>query len=117
MWTSPYPPVEVGGTTLHRMVLEAATRFGDRPALVDGASGAVVSYRLLAERVEGVAAGLAARGFGPGDVLALWAPNLPQWAGVALGAMAAGGTVTGASPAATERELRTRLPTPGPRSW
>lgn len=109
MWTSPYPPVEVGGTTLHRMVLEAAARFGDRPALVDGASGAVVSYRLLAERVEGVAAGLAARGFGPGDVLALWAPNLPQWARVALGAMAAGGTVTGASPAATERELRTQL--------
>jgi acyl-CoA synthetase (AMP-forming)/AMP-acid ligase II len=109
MWTSPYPPVEVGGTTLHRMVLEAATRFGDRPALVDGASGAVVSYRLLAERVEGVAAGLAARGFGPADVLALWAPNLPQWAGVALGAMAVGGTVTGASPAATERELRTQL--------
>jgi acyl-CoA synthetase (AMP-forming)/AMP-acid ligase II len=52
-----------------------------------------------------VAAGLAARGFGPGDVLALWAPNLPPWAGVALGAMAAGGTVTGANPASTEREL------------
>jgi hypothetical protein len=30
-WTSPYPPVEVGGTTLHRMVLEAAARAGDRP--------------------------------------------------------------------------------------
>jgi acyl-CoA synthetase (AMP-forming)/AMP-acid ligase II len=52
-----------------------------------------------------VGAGLAARGFGPGDVLALWAPNLPPWAGVALGAMAAGGTVTGANPAYTEREL------------
>jgi acyl-CoA synthetase (AMP-forming)/AMP-acid ligase II len=109
MWTSPYPPVEVGGTTLPRMVLEAADRLGDRPALVDGPSGTVVSYRLLAERVRGVAAGLAARGFGPGDVLALWAPNLPQWAGVALGAMAAGGTVTAASPAATERELVTQL--------
>ena len=109
MWTSPYAPVEVGGTTLHRMVLEAAARFGDRPALVDGPSGMTVSYRLLAERVRGVAAGLAARGFGPGDVLALWAPNLPQWAGVALGAMAAGGTVTGASPASTERELATQL--------
>ena len=48
-------------------------------------------------------------GFGPGDVLALWAPNLPQWAGVALGAMAAGGTVTGASPACTERELAAQL--------
>jgi acyl-CoA synthetase (AMP-forming)/AMP-acid ligase II len=109
MWTSPYPPVEVGGTTLHRTVLEAAARFGDRPALVDGPSGTEVSYRLLAERVQRVAAGLAARGFRPGDVLALWAPNLPQWAGVALGAMAAGGTVTAASPAATERELVTQL--------
>src|SRR5215211_7411165 len=109
MWTSPYPPVEVGGTTLPRMVLEAADRLGDRPALVDGPSGTTVGYRLLAERVQGVAAGLAARGFGPGDVLALWAPNLPQWAGVALGAMAAGGAVTGASPAATERELVTQL--------
>ena len=109
MWTSPYAPVEVGGTTLHRMVLEAAARFGDRPALVDGPSGTTVSYRLLAERVQGVAAGLAERGFGPGDVLALWAPNLPQWAGVALGAMAAGGTVTGAGPACTERELAAQL--------
>jgi acyl-CoA synthetase (AMP-forming)/AMP-acid ligase II len=109
MWTSPYPPVEAGATTLHRMVLDAAGRFGDRPALVDGPSGTVVSYRLLAERILGVAAGLAARGFGPGDTLALWAPNLPQWAGVALGAMAAGGTVTAASPAATERELTTQL--------
>jgi acyl-CoA synthetase (AMP-forming)/AMP-acid ligase II len=109
MWTSPYAPVEVGGTTLHRMVLEAAERLGDRPALVDGPSGMVVGYRLLADRVRGVAAGLAARGFGPGDVLATWAPNLPQWAGVALGAMAAGGTVTGAHPAATERELVAQL--------
>jgi acyl-CoA synthetase (AMP-forming)/AMP-acid ligase II len=109
MWTSPYAPVEVGGTTLHRMVLEAAARFDDRPALVDGPSGTVVGYRLLAERVQGVAAGLAARGFRQGDVLALWAPNLPQWAGVALGAMAAGGTVTGVNPAATERELTAQL--------
>jgi acyl-CoA synthetase (AMP-forming)/AMP-acid ligase II len=91
------------------MVLEAAGRSGDRPALVDGPSGTTVSYRRLAERVLGVAAGLAARGFRPGDVLALWAPNLPQWAGVALGAMAAGGTVTAASPAGSERELATQL--------
>jgi acyl-CoA synthetase (AMP-forming)/AMP-acid ligase II len=109
VWTSPYPPVEIGGTALHRMVLAAAARAGDRPALVDSATGTHVSYRLLAERIQGVAAGLAARGFAPGDVLALWAPNLPQWAGVALGAMAAGGTVTGASPAATEGELATQL--------
>jgi acyl-CoA synthetase (AMP-forming)/AMP-acid ligase II len=100
VWTSSYRAVEVGGTTLPRMVAA-----GPGPALIDGPSGQAVSYDLLASRVERVAAGLAARGFGPGDVLALWAPNLPPWAGVALGAMAAGGTVTGANPAYTEREL------------
>ena len=108
-WTSNYQPVGVGGTTLHRVVAETASRSGERPALVDGPSGLRVSYAVLAARMGGVAAGLAARGFGHGDVLALWAPNLPQWAGVALGAMAAGGTVTGANPAYTERELTQQL--------
>jgi hypothetical protein len=41
------------------MVLESAARSGDRPARVDGASGMAVDYRLLAERVQGMAAGLA----------------------------------------------------------
>jgi acyl-CoA synthetase (AMP-forming)/AMP-acid ligase II len=103
-WTSGYQAVEVGGTTLHRMVTAGAG-----PALIDGTTGLTVPYELLASRVERVAAGLAALGFGTGDVLALWAPNLPPWAGVALGAMAAGGTVTGANPACTERELVRQL--------
>jgi acyl-CoA synthetase (AMP-forming)/AMP-acid ligase II len=108
-WASDHQDVEVGGTTLHRVVAATAAGSGERPALVDGPSRLTVTYAVLAARVEGVAAGLAARGFGPGDVLALWAPNLPQWAGVALGAMAAGGTVTGANPSYTERELARQL--------
>jgi acyl-CoA synthetase (AMP-forming)/AMP-acid ligase II len=108
-WASDHQAVEVGGTTLHRVVAGTAAGSGERPALVDGPSGLTVTYAVLAARMEGVAAGLAARGFGPGDVLALWAPNLPQWAGVALGAMAAGGTVTGANPSYTERELAQQL--------
>ena len=39
----------------------------------------------------------------------MWAPNLPQWAGVALGAMSSGGTVTGINPSYTERELKAQL--------
>ncbi|HEX2467425.1 MAG TPA: AMP-binding protein, partial [Solirubrobacterales bacterium] len=109
IWTSPYDAVEVGGTTLPQMVLETARRAGDRPALVEGESGAAVSYAELAGRIEALAAGCAARGFREGDVLALWAPNLPGWAEVALGAMAAGGSVTGVSPGAGERELKAQL--------
>ena len=108
-WTSGYEAVEAGGTTLHRLVFERAAQAGDRPALIDGPSGYVVSYGTLASRVERVAAGLAERGFGAGDVLALCAPNVVQWAGVTLAAMAAGGAVTGINPGYTERELRGQL--------
>jgi acyl-CoA synthetase (AMP-forming)/AMP-acid ligase II len=109
VWTSSYEGIEVGGATLPATVLATARNGGARPALIDGASGAAVSYELLGARIEAVAAGLLARGFGEGDVLALWAPNLPQWAGIALGAMAAGGAVTGVPPAATGSELTAQL--------
>jgi acyl-CoA synthetase (AMP-forming)/AMP-acid ligase II len=109
LWATGYEAVEVGDTTLHRLVADKAGGMGEGPALIDGSTGYAMSYGTLAFRIEHVAAGLAARGFGAGDVLALWAPNLPQWAGVALGAMAAGGTVTGINPAFTRRELEAQL--------
>ena len=109
IWQSDSDPVPVGGTTLDAMVRESAARVPHRPALVDGATGGGVSYSELAGRADRVAALLAERGLGPGDVLALWAPNLPPWAGVALGAMRAGIAVTGVSPAASEPELAAQL--------
>jgi acyl-CoA synthetase (AMP-forming)/AMP-acid ligase II len=108
IWHSDHAPVEVGGATLDAMVRAAAARFPHRPALVDGAGGGV-TYAELVERADRVAALLADRGLGPGDVLALWAPNAPAWAGVALGALRAGVAVTGVSPAATQRELDAQL--------
>jgi acyl-CoA synthetase (AMP-forming)/AMP-acid ligase II len=108
-WTSGYRDLRDGDAVLHEMVTERAAEAGDRPALIDGPTGEVVTYGTLASRAERVAAGLAERGFGVGDVLALWAPNGQPWAGVALGAMAAGGTVTGINPAYTERELKVQL--------
>jgi acyl-CoA synthetase (AMP-forming)/AMP-acid ligase II len=78
--------------------------------LIDGDTGQAVP---LDARVEHIAGALAARGFAPGDVLALWAPNIPAWAGVAFGAMAAGGAVTGIHPAATDREVAAQLESSG----
>jgi acyl-CoA synthetase (AMP-forming)/AMP-acid ligase II len=106
MWTSQYEPVDVGGTTLDRLVLDAAERAGERPALIAGETGEVVSYARLAGRIASVAGTL---GGSRGETLALWAPNGPAWPAVAFGAMAAGMTVTAASPACTERELAAQL--------
>src|ERR687889_731656 len=91
--------------SLPARVLTTAARDPGAPALVNAPTGQALPYELLAERIGQVAGGLHARGFGAGDVLALWAPNVPQWAGVALGAMAAGGAVTGLHPLATEGEV------------
>ncbi len=63
--------------------------------------------------MEHIAGALAARGFARGDVLAIWAPNIPPWAGVAFGAMAAGGAVTGIHPAATHREVAAHMEASG----
>jgi acyl-CoA synthetase (AMP-forming)/AMP-acid ligase II len=78
-------------------------------ALIQGPDGHSLSYDELAARAERVAAKLASRRFGPGDVLAVHAPNIPPWAGIALGAMLRGGAVTGMHAAATPREVATQV--------
>jgi acyl-CoA synthetase (AMP-forming)/AMP-acid ligase II len=99
----------VSKESLPELVAQQAARSPEHTALIDGASGATISYATLASRIEAVASGLAASGFGAGGVLAVWAPNVPQWLGVALGVMAAGGAVTGVSPLAADRELSGQL--------
>ncbi|HTF60896.1 MAG TPA: AMP-binding protein, partial [Actinomycetes bacterium] len=65
-WTSDRPDVGPAAVPMPEFVLEHASRFGDKPALVDGPTGRTLTYRQLAGGVERVAAGLAARGFGRG---------------------------------------------------
>jgi acyl-CoA synthetase (AMP-forming)/AMP-acid ligase II len=109
VWTSPYEPVEVAGTTFHELVLATAARHGDRVAFVDGPGGRELTYATLADRADRVAATLAAGGFGTGDVLALQAPNMAPWAGIALGAMSLGGAVTGIPMTATDDEVKRQM--------
>jgi acyl-CoA synthetase (AMP-forming)/AMP-acid ligase II len=105
MWTSPYEPLPAAPPLVSDLVAEAGERDGAGPALIDAATGARFNRRTLAGRVARVAASLRARGFGPGDVLAIWAPNSPDWAVAALGAMTAGGAVTGLGVVATDAEV------------
>lgn len=90
---APSPP-QVPLLSLPEFVLLRAAIAPDKPALIDGLTGRVIRYGQLAEAAARTAAGLAARGFGNGDVLAIWSPNLPEYAVAAFGAGLAGGTVT-----------------------
>jgi len=107
--TSPLPDAEIPEVSLPGYVLEHATRRGDHPALIDGPTGRVLTYAQLADQSARLAGGLRARGFGPGDVLAIMAPNLPEFAIVFLGAAMAGGTVTTLNPTYTEPEVHHQL--------
>jgi acyl-CoA synthetase (AMP-forming)/AMP-acid ligase II len=90
-------------------VLEHAAERGDKLALVDGPSGRTITYAELPERVAAMRGGLAARGFGSGDALAIYLPNLPEYAIAFHAAASAGGRATTVNPLYTARELGHQL--------
>ena len=67
---------------------------GDQPALVMGASGAVLTYRQLDDRSNRVARLLRAAGLRRGDHIAVLLANRPEWYEVVWGALRAGLYVT-----------------------
>ena len=79
--------------TVPAAVARAAGEFGDAEAVADplaGPDGVRLSYRELDERVRAVTGALIDAGVGPGDRVALWAPNGWQWVLIALGTLGAG---------------------------
>jgi acyl-CoA synthetase (AMP-forming)/AMP-acid ligase II len=74
--------------TIPRMARSSAARFADREAIVDGERR--LTFRAVERGMAAVARSLVARGVGPGDRVALWAPNSADWVLAALGAHAVG---------------------------
>jgi len=106
---SPLPSVEIPATPLSELVLRHAQDMPEKPALIDGPSGRVVTYAELAGNVRKLAGGLVARGFAKGEVLALMAPNIPEYAVVFHGVAMAGGAITTINPTYTEGEVHHQL--------
>jgi acyl-CoA synthetase (AMP-forming)/AMP-acid ligase II len=113
---SPLPDISIPDVSLAAFVLAQARERGDHPALIDGPTGRTISYAQLAEGAERVAGALAARGFRQGDVLGIFAPNLPEFALAFYGAMLAGVAVTTISPLATAADLTNQLRDAGTRA-
>jgi len=109
------PEVEIPETDVTSFVLEHAPERADKPALIDGPTGRTLTYGDLDAAVRGLAAGLAARGFGKGDVLAVFMPNLPEYAVAFHGVAAAGGKCTTVNPLYTANELAHQLEDSGAR--
>ena len=106
---SPLADVEIPDATITAHVLRRAAAHPDRPALIDGPSGRTFTFAQLSDMIHRFAGGLAARGFGKGDVLGLMAPNIPEYAIVFHGVAVAGGTVTTVNPTYGAEEVRFQL--------
>jgi acyl-CoA synthetase (AMP-forming)/AMP-acid ligase II len=112
---SPYPEVAIPEVSLPDFVLADAASRAAKPALIDGPSGRAITYGQLVERARLVAGGLAARGFGKGEVFAIYLPNLPEYAVAFYGVLLAGGTNTTINPLYTVEELTAQLQDAGAR--
>jgi acyl-CoA synthetase (AMP-forming)/AMP-acid ligase II len=116
IFTSPYPDIDLPAVALTDFVLEHSERYGDNPALIDGPSGRAYSHAEAARAVRAAAGALAARGVRTGEIVALCAPNSPEYA-IAFHAVAAlGAVVTTINPAYTTNEIVFQLEHAGARA-
>ncbi|MFF7231435.1 AMP-binding protein [Streptomyces sioyaensis] len=89
------------GTDLARTV----SRFGDREALVEVASGRRWTYTELGHAVDEVALGLLAKGVTKGDRVGIWAPNCAEWVLVQYATAKIGAILVNVNPAYRVHEL------------
>jgi len=109
LYKSRQPDVEIPAISLTDFVFAEAERRADRAALIEGPSGRTLSFGDLVVAIRRVAKGFAARGMKKGDVLAIYSPNLPEYAVAFHGAASLGGVNTTISPLYTPEELRRQL--------
>jgi acyl-CoA synthetase (AMP-forming)/AMP-acid ligase II len=109
IFRSPYAEITIPEVPLTQLILESAARFQDKPALVEASTGRAITYRELAEKIERAAAGLNGRGFRKGDCLAIFSPNLPEYAIAFHAAAHLGGIITTINPLYTADEVAHQL--------
>jgi acyl-CoA synthetase (AMP-forming)/AMP-acid ligase II len=116
IFTSPYPDIEIPDAALTEFVFEHSAEYGDKPALIDGPTGRSYSHAQTAGAIGSAAAVLTRHGIERGDVVALYAPNSPEYA-IAFHAIAALGAVcTTINPVYTVDELAFQLEHSGARA-
>ena len=108
-FASPLPSVSLPTLPLAPYVLEHADQRSARPRSIDGATGQTMTYGELHAAIRAQAAGWLERGLAKGEVIAVMAPNCPEY-GVIFHAVAlAGGVLTTVNPTYTPGEVHHQL--------
>lgn len=98
VWDDPFPPVSM------IELFEQSARAHPQAPLLDF-MGRKYSYGEVASAVDRVACGLRKLGYGPGDRIGLFLPNVPHYVAAYYGILKLGGTVVNFSPLYTVDEL------------
>jgi acyl-CoA synthetase (AMP-forming)/AMP-acid ligase II len=115
IFRGPFPEVVIPEVPITPFVLKRAKELGDKPALIEGPTGRVITYAQLADSISRVAASLARRGFKKGEVFGILSPNVPEYA-IAFHAVAClGGICSPVNPLYTEHEIAHQLKDAGAR--
>jgi len=112
---SPHADVEIPAVPVTSFVFAGAAGRAEKTALVDVPTGRSATYGELHEQVRRMAGGLAARGFGKGDTLAVFMPNTIEYAVAFHGTILTGGTVTTVNPVYNAEEVAFQLRDAGAR--
>ena len=92
-------------TSIGELISDIAQKNPDHDALVHTETGQRYSYRDLSVYIERAARGFLSRGIRPGDKIALWSPNVPEWMVAFLGLATIGAITVPIDPAAATDNL------------
>ena len=107
---SSYPDVDIPDVSVYDYIFGGlSAEEADAVAVVDGVTGASLSFGALRRQIDAIAGSLAARGIGVGDVVALMAPNVPAFVAAFHGILRAGATATTVNSLYTSDEIANQL--------
>lgn len=99
-------PPWVDGLTIPQALDNTVSRFAERDAVVFPKLGLRWSWSQFAEQVELAARGLLALGIQPGEHVALWATNVPEWIVLQQATARIGAVLVTVNPAYRSHELK-----------
>jgi acyl-CoA synthetase (AMP-forming)/AMP-acid ligase II len=91
--------------SIGKLLSDVVKANSDRDALVHTEIGNRYNYESLSQELDRAARGFLSRGIKPGDKIAIWSPNVPQWLFAMLGLAKIGAVTVPVDPAATKDNL------------
>jgi fatty-acyl-CoA synthase len=100
------PNAWLAGLTIPQVLDRTIQRFGDREAMVFPRLGLRLNYAQFGQQVDQAARGLLALGIRPGEHVAIWSTNLPQWVILQFATARIGAVLVTINPAYRAHELK-----------